>query len=172
MKPSYLILDAGEILGTIERLRGRIEDRFPGSGLSQVCGQLLEISRYARERAAWIAKPILSLRVLPGIDEPFSMDPSSPCNKLFPPHTNTHIAAGAPLSDDILKCQLKPLARLSAEVTMRLHHALAPKTNRVMVDRWLGSHHGIEGGAIAVRRPNLEPVFRAGTERLGVYHPA
>ena len=63
MKQSYLILDAGEILGTIERLRGRIEDRFPGSGLSQVCGQLLEISRYARERAAWIAKPILSLRI-------------------------------------------------------------------------------------------------------------
>ena len=63
MKPSYLILDAGEILGTIERLRNRIEERFPGSGLGQVCGQLLEISRYARERAAWIAKPILPLRI-------------------------------------------------------------------------------------------------------------
>jgi hypothetical protein len=45
------------------------------------------------------------------LDEPFSMDPSSRCNKLFPPHTNIHIAAGAPLSDDILKCQLKPLSR-------------------------------------------------------------
>jgi hypothetical protein len=63
MKPSYLILDAGEILGTIERLRSRIEERFPGSGLGKVCGQLLEISRYARERAAWIARPILPLRI-------------------------------------------------------------------------------------------------------------
>jgi len=63
MKRSFLTLDAAEILGTIERLRNRIEERFPGSGLGQVCSQLLEISRYARERAAWIAKPILPLRI-------------------------------------------------------------------------------------------------------------
>jgi hypothetical protein len=63
VKPNYLTLDADEILGTIERLRNRIEDRFPGSGLGQVCNQLLGISRHARERAAWIAKPILPLRV-------------------------------------------------------------------------------------------------------------
>ena len=60
---SYLALDAAEIVRTIDRLRGRIEERFPGSGLGQVCGQLLEISRRARERAEWIAKPILALRI-------------------------------------------------------------------------------------------------------------
>jgi hypothetical protein len=63
MNQSFLTLDAGEILGTIDRLRSRIEERFPGSGLGKVCSQLLEISRHARERAAWIAKPILPLRI-------------------------------------------------------------------------------------------------------------
>jgi len=60
---SYLALDSAEIVRTIDRLRGRIEERFPGSGFGQVCGQLLEISRRARERAEWIAKPILALRI-------------------------------------------------------------------------------------------------------------
>jgi len=60
---TYLALDAAEIVGTIERLQGRIEERFPGSGLGRVCGQLLEIARNARERAVWIAKPILPLRI-------------------------------------------------------------------------------------------------------------
>ena len=61
---SYLSLDAAEIVGTIERLRGRIEDRFPGSGLGRVCGQLLDIARHGGERAAWIARPILPLRIV------------------------------------------------------------------------------------------------------------
>jgi len=60
---TYLALDAAEIVGTIERLGGRIEERFPGSGLGRVCSQLLEIARNARERAVWIAKPILPLRI-------------------------------------------------------------------------------------------------------------
>lgn len=60
---SYLALDADEIVRTIERLGNRIEERFPGSGLGSVCGQLLEISRRARERAEWIARPILAVRI-------------------------------------------------------------------------------------------------------------
>jgi len=60
---SYLALDAAEIVRTIERLGNRIEERFQGSGLGSVCGQLLEISRRARERAEWIAKPILAVRI-------------------------------------------------------------------------------------------------------------
>jgi len=60
---SYLALDAAEIVRTIERLRNRIEERFPGSGLGSVCGQLFEISRRARERAEWIARPILAVRI-------------------------------------------------------------------------------------------------------------
>jgi hypothetical protein len=60
---SYLTLDAAEIVRTIERLGRRIEERFPGSGLGQVCGQLLATARLGSERAAAIARPILPLRV-------------------------------------------------------------------------------------------------------------
>ncbi|HKA59335.1 MAG TPA: hypothetical protein VKD28_12035 [Gemmatimonadales bacterium] len=67
MKSNYLSLDAREIVNTIDRLRARIEDRFSGSGLGQVCAQLLQISRDAGERAAQIAKPILPLRIATGI---------------------------------------------------------------------------------------------------------
>jgi len=41
------------------------------------------------------------------IDEKFTRDPSTRCNTLYPPHTNIHIAAGGPLADAWLKCQLK-----------------------------------------------------------------
>lgn len=67
MRQNFLSLDASEIVNTIDRLRGRIEERFSGSGLGQVCAQLLQISRDASERAAQIAKPILPLRVATGI---------------------------------------------------------------------------------------------------------
>lgn len=60
---SYLALDAAEIVRTIERLGRRIEERFPGSGLGQVCNQLLATARLGSERAAAIARPILPLRV-------------------------------------------------------------------------------------------------------------
>lgn len=60
---SYLALDAAEIVRTIDRLRARIDERFPGSGLGLVCGQLLGISQQARERAEWIARPILAVRI-------------------------------------------------------------------------------------------------------------
>jgi hypothetical protein len=60
---TYGALDAGHIALTIDRLRQRIERRFPGSGLAQVCGELDRIAEKARERAAWIARPILPLRV-------------------------------------------------------------------------------------------------------------
>jgi hypothetical protein len=60
---SYLALDAAEIVRTIERLGRRIEERFPGSGLGQVCGQLLATARLGSERAAAIARPIPSLRI-------------------------------------------------------------------------------------------------------------
>lgn len=60
---SYLTLDAAEIVRTIERLGRRIEERFPSSGLGQVCDQLLATARLGSERAAAIARPIRSLRI-------------------------------------------------------------------------------------------------------------
>ena len=61
---SFLNLDADEIVRTIDTLARRIEERFPGAGLGRVCRELLAIARHARERAQWIARPILALRVV------------------------------------------------------------------------------------------------------------
>jgi hypothetical protein len=61
---SFLSLDADEIVRTIETLSRGIEERFAGSGLGRVCGELLATARLARERAQWIARPILGLRLV------------------------------------------------------------------------------------------------------------
>jgi hypothetical protein len=45
----------------------RIEERFPASGLSGVCRELLTIARESQERAAWIAKPQRALRAIIGV---------------------------------------------------------------------------------------------------------
>ena len=44
------------------------------------------------------------------IVEPLTFDGKGRCNQLYPAHADPHIAAGAPLSDDILKCALKPVS--------------------------------------------------------------
>ncbi len=61
---SFRTLDSQEILATIARLRKRIEERFPDSGLGRICEQLHVVSQQAEQRALWIARPILSLRFL------------------------------------------------------------------------------------------------------------
>ncbi len=43
------------------------------------------------------------------IDEPATFDGPGRCNTLFPNHRNPRLVAGAPLADDIAKCQLKPI---------------------------------------------------------------
>jgi hypothetical protein len=60
------------------------------------------------------------------IAEPGTFAATGRCNHLYPMHADPRIAAGAPLSDDVLKCALKPLSvndygqRLSADQTSRL----------------------------------------------------
>jgi hypothetical protein len=56
-------LQTDEVTATLERLMERITERFPKSGLSKVCADLIEISRDTREVAAWILKPNMVLRV-------------------------------------------------------------------------------------------------------------
>jgi hypothetical protein len=58
-----LSLDVDAVARTIELLCRRVEERFPGSGLSRLCRELDRVTDQARERAAWIARPILALRV-------------------------------------------------------------------------------------------------------------
>lgn len=49
--------------------------------------------------------------------EPATLDPSSAFNQAYPVHGNPRIAAGGPQTNDILKCQLKPVDLSDYEVT-------------------------------------------------------
>lgn len=51
-----------KLLETVERVRVRIADRFPDSGLSQVAAEVVQITREALVRSAAIARPNLWLR--------------------------------------------------------------------------------------------------------------
>jgi hypothetical protein len=57
-------LDAGRIIKTVEHLQQRIEARFPGSGLAQVCAGLAQTARATSERARKLARPYYGLRLL------------------------------------------------------------------------------------------------------------
>jgi len=43
------------------------------------------------------------------ITEPASIDSTGRCNTLYPPHSDPRMAAGGPLTGDVLKCALKPV---------------------------------------------------------------
>jgi hypothetical protein len=60
----YRRLDSEKIVDTIGTLCRRIDERFPDSGLSNVCRELLTIAGESQERSAWIAKPQLPLRII------------------------------------------------------------------------------------------------------------
>jgi hypothetical protein len=59
----YRTLNPDHIVQTIAQLRGRIQERFPGSGLGKVSEELQQIGNEAVARAKWISKPLLPLRV-------------------------------------------------------------------------------------------------------------
>ncbi|MHC4501393.1 MAG: hypothetical protein ACYS21_20070 [Planctomycetota bacterium] len=50
------VLKSEEIVTTIEKLRLRINDRFPTSGLAEVCAKLHEISKETTAIVDWISK--------------------------------------------------------------------------------------------------------------------
>ena len=59
----YRSLDSEKIVDTIGILCRRIDERFPESGLSKVCRELLTIAGESQQRSAWIAKPQRLLRI-------------------------------------------------------------------------------------------------------------
>ncbi len=59
----YQSLDPDKIVATIDALHHRVEERFPGSGLSAVCSELLQVGVKAKKQAQWIDQPIIPLRV-------------------------------------------------------------------------------------------------------------
>lgn len=58
------ILDSQRLRETISRLRERIEERFPESGLRTICGQLQSIGEQTEHRCESINKPIWWIRAI------------------------------------------------------------------------------------------------------------
>ena len=58
-----LRLDPNRILETLEKLERRIGDRFPKSGLRDICNQLLDVVKRSKSNIDWISKPNIPLRV-------------------------------------------------------------------------------------------------------------
>src|SRR5471032_377218 len=52
------------------------------------------------------------------IEEPLSLTGTGKCATLYPPHSTPRLVAGAPLADDVLKCQLKPIDAKGYKATM------------------------------------------------------
>jgi hypothetical protein len=63
----YQSLDPVRIIETLEKLRARIEKRFPASGLSSVCNELTATARHTTQRAAEIASHNWPLRIGAGV---------------------------------------------------------------------------------------------------------
>jgi len=60
----YRSLDPTKIVDTARTLGQRIDERFPGSGLSRVAAELVAVSEEAAGVSSWLARPHLPLRVL------------------------------------------------------------------------------------------------------------
>ena len=63
LRAMYRSLNPEHIIQTICQLYDRIQERFPGSGLSKVAAELQQIGNEAVARAEWISKPLLPLRI-------------------------------------------------------------------------------------------------------------
>ena len=61
--PRYRQLDEAEITQTLARLRDRIAERFPESGLGRVCAELLALANEVRDRAAYARRPHWPIRI-------------------------------------------------------------------------------------------------------------
>lgn len=55
-------LDSARTVETISRLGQRIDERFPDSGLSRLCKELLDIADDTREKCEWISRPHWGIR--------------------------------------------------------------------------------------------------------------
>lgn len=58
------VLDANRVVRTLEQLRDRIEERFPGAGLAGLCGDLVETARTTQAKARALGRPYVFLRLL------------------------------------------------------------------------------------------------------------
>jgi hypothetical protein len=63
----YRSLNAELIVKTCRETHGRVTERFAGSGLSKVAGELLTVSEQAAGLSAWLAKPHWPLRIFASV---------------------------------------------------------------------------------------------------------
>lgn len=59
---TYRSLDSDRLVTTLERLHGRIAERFPGRGIANVCAELIELGRRDASRSRKLARPAYVLR--------------------------------------------------------------------------------------------------------------
>lgn len=64
---TYRELDATHIIGTLERLCHRIEERFPGAGLAGVGRELVDLARDSASEAESLGTPIWPVRIAVGV---------------------------------------------------------------------------------------------------------
>jgi hypothetical protein len=57
------LLDPVRVVTTLEQLHTRIEERFPTSGLSRVCGEIIDLAGKTARRAASLGRPNWPLRL-------------------------------------------------------------------------------------------------------------
>lgn len=62
------------------------------------------------------------------IVEPLTFDGKGRCNQLYPAHADPRIVAGSPLTDDVLKCTLKPVDIKDYSVALTLDQVAKLKT--------------------------------------------
>jgi hypothetical protein len=63
----YRKLNPEKTIDTICVLNNRIHERFPNTGLNNVCGELIKIAKESKERVVWFSRPILSMRIIIGL---------------------------------------------------------------------------------------------------------
>lgn len=63
----YRSLEAGLIVETVCQLEQRVRERFPGSGLAKVAGELKEVAHQAKKVTAEIDRPLTVLRIICGV---------------------------------------------------------------------------------------------------------
>ena len=65
--PTYRALDEAKIIGTLERLRNRIGERFPESGLREVAEELIAVGKEVSQCVAYIRSPNWPIRMAAGL---------------------------------------------------------------------------------------------------------
>ena len=60
----YRTLSSEKLVETLDRLKLRIEERFPGAGLARVCAELRDVTAAASARADALQRPNLGLRAI------------------------------------------------------------------------------------------------------------